>query len=91
MPISKSSVFFLACNLALFNTVSLYVNGVGSRSKEQYETANWHLRDEIKAGHQNIINEPLVAEDKILLPPLHVKLGIYKDFLKALELCQICD
>ena len=57
-----------------------------SWSKEQYKTVNWPLRDEIKAGHQNIINEPLITKDKTLLPPLHVKLGIYKNFLKAILL-----
>ena len=31
-----------------------FVCQLRSRSKEQYETVNWPLRDEIKAGHQNI-------------------------------------
>ena len=31
----------------------------------------------------NIINEPLVHRDKIIIPPLHIKLGLMKQFVKA--------
>jgi hypothetical protein len=34
-------------------------------------------------GRQNVINEPLVARDRIILPPLHIKLGLMKQFVKA--------
>jgi hypothetical protein len=36
-------------------------------------------------GGQNVINEPLVARDGIILPPLHIKLGLMKQFVKALN------
>jgi hypothetical protein len=36
-------------------------------------------------GGQNVINEPLVARDKIILPPLHIKLGMIKQFVKTLN------
>jgi hypothetical protein len=36
-------------------------------------------------GGQNVINEPLVARDIIILPPLHIKLGLMKQFVKALN------
>jgi hypothetical protein len=36
-------------------------------------------------GGQNVINEPLVARDRIILPPLHIKLGLMKQFVKALN------
>jgi hypothetical protein len=36
-------------------------------------------------GGQNVINEPLVARDGIILPPLHIKLGLMKQFLKVLN------
>ena len=32
-----------------------------------------------------MINEPLVDRDSILLPPLHIKLGLMKQFVKALD------
>jgi len=36
-------------------------------------------------GEQNVIDEPLVARDRIILPPLHIKLGLMKKFVKALN------
>ena len=33
----------------------------------------------------NVIREPLVSWEKVLLPPLHVKLGLVKQFVKALD------
>ena len=33
----------------------------------------------------NIVNNPLVDRHKILLPPLHIKLGLIKQFTKALD------
>jgi hypothetical protein len=35
-------------------------------------------------GTKNILNEPLVDPQKILLPPLHIKLGLMKQFVRAL-------
>ncbi|GBL76077.1 hypothetical protein AVEN_234381-1 [Araneus ventricosus] len=31
------------------------------------------------------MNEPLSASEKILLPPLHIKLGLMKNFVKAMD------
>jgi hypothetical protein len=36
-------------------------------------------------GGQNVINEHLVARDRIILPPLHIKLDLMKQFVKALN------
>ena len=36
-------------------------------------------------GARNIINEPLVDWEKILIPPLHMKLGLMKQFTIALD------
>lgn len=33
----------------------------------------------------NMLEEPLVERDKILFPPLHIKLGLIKQFVKALD------
>jgi len=56
-----------------------------SRAKDQYETSNWPLRQAYATGFQNIQYNPLVPTDKIRLPPLHIKLGIFKNFIKALD------
>ena len=34
---------------------------------------------------RNVINDPLVVRDRILFPPLHIKLGLIKLFTKALD------
>ena len=34
----------------------------------------------------NVRNRPLVPKDKALLPPLYIKLGVFKQFVKALKL-----
>ena len=36
-------------------------------------------------GEKNIKYEPLVKPEEVLLPPLHIKLGLMKQFLKALD------
>ena len=36
-------------------------------------------------GSMNVMNAPLVARDRIILPPLHIKLGLIKQFVKALN------
>ena len=53
-----------------------------SRAKDQYDTSNWPLRQAYTTGFQNIQYNPLVTTDKICLPPIHIKLGIFKTSLK---------
>ena len=57
-----------------------------SRADDQHwQRKDWPARDELVAGENNVINEPLVDRDSILLPPLHIKLGLMKQFVKALD------
>jgi hypothetical protein len=57
-----------------------------SRSKsEHWVRKEWPERNEFPVGQKNVINEPLVDPQKILLPPLHIKLGLMKQFVKALD------
>lgn len=51
----------------------------------QYQKRDWMLRTDFKLQHENVINIPLVPIQKILLPPLHIKLGIVKNFIKKLN------
>ena len=52
---------------------------------EHWTTKQWAPRNEMKLGEQNVINRPLVAREKIILPPLHIKLGLMKQFVKSLN------
>ena len=56
-----------------------------SRAKSSYWTQkSWPVRD-LVVGERNVINKPLVPQEKIILPPLHIKLGLMKQFVKALD------
>lgn len=57
-----------------------------SRDKQQHWTKrHWAVRKELTVGSDNVINLPLVDRDRIILPPLHIKLGIMKQFVKDLD------
>jgi len=36
-------------------------------------------------GEENVINPPLVLQENIFLPPVHIKLGLMKNFLKGMD------
>src|ERR1044072_4531343 len=45
----------------------------------------WPLRDRMQPGHKNVVREPLVDKCSVIVPPLHTKLGLMKNFVKALD------
>jgi len=53
--------------------------------QDHWKKVTWPLREKIAAGAANIVNDPLVDPEKILLPPLHIKLGLVKQFVRALD------
>ena len=56
-----------------------------SRAREKHWVeSNWPPRSTLKQGDPNILNEPLVDRKNIIFPPLHLKLGLMKQFVKAL-------
>jgi len=36
-------------------------------------------------GEKNVVNRPLILLEKIYLPPLHIKLGFMKNFVKGTD------
>ena len=58
-----------------------------SRDRAQHYTKKeWSVREELEPSRsKNVINTPLVDRDRILFPPLHIKLGLMKQFTKALD------
>lgn len=46
---------------------------------------DWPLRQRLEPGSKNVLHPSLVEPSKILLPPLHVKLGLMKNFVKAMD------
>ena len=52
---------------------------------KHYVRKHWPATDEIEQGKHNIKQKPLLQNDRIHLPPLHIKLGLFKQFVKALD------
>ena len=46
---------------------------------------NWPARKDLTPGSHNVPNSSLIEISKILLPPLHIKLGLAKQFVKTLK------
>ena len=50
-----------------------------------YKVKEWPARTENITGQKNISRPALVDKNKIFLPPLHIKLGLMKNFVKAMD------
>ncbi|RUS71032.1 hypothetical protein EGW08_021203 [Elysia chlorotica] len=50
-----------------------------------WDQKEWPVRTSLTVGEKNVINEPLVDRARIVFPPLHIKLGLMKQFVKALD------
>ena len=57
-----------------------------NRADEQHcVVKNWPTREDFTPGFHNVLNSPLIEWSKMLLPPLHIKLGLAKQFVKGLK------
>ncbi|GBM17131.1 hypothetical protein AVEN_251045-1 [Araneus ventricosus] len=52
--------------------------------KQHYINKEWPIRKTLDPGVKNIQRKNLVDPKKVLLPPLHIKLGLMKQFVKYL-------
>lgn len=50
-----------------------------------YQHKDWPGRGELVPGEYSVKQPPLVDHSRILLPPLHIQLGLMKSFVKALD------
>jgi len=50
-----------------------------------YSRKYWPARISLEPGIMNVENQPLVEPSKILLPSMHLKLGLMKNFVKAMN------
>lgn len=55
-----------------------------SRNKNLYEQRYWPQRKNATLGQFNVIHPALIEMKKIMMAPLHMKLGLMKNYLKAL-------
>jgi len=49
------------------------------------EERDWPQKKSLKIGEKNVQHPALAEWHKILLPPLHIKLGLMKNFVKAMD------
>ena len=56
-----------------------------SWADDHYAIRNWLSRHEFIPGSKSVKYQPLVDPDKVLLPSLHIKLGLVKSFVKRLQ------
>jgi hypothetical protein len=65
-----------------------------SRAKSQNWTPKqWPSRVALKPGYKNVVRDSLIDPRKVLLPHLHIKLGLIKQFVKGecfKYLCKKC-
>lgn len=52
---------------------------------EHYIKKDWPMRTNFIPGQRNVSENPLVEPNNIILPPLHIKLGLIKNFVKAMD------
>jgi hypothetical protein len=65
--------------------VLLFLCEWDSRAKTLYYLKrNWPQRKSLNVGEENVQHPELAEWHKILLPPLHIKLGLMKNFVKAM-------
>jgi hypothetical protein len=77
------AIFYVIYLALVLSSPASYVSGIDK--EEHWTRKNWPLRKNMEPGKLNVINNPLVERDKIILPTLHIKLGIMKQFVKALD------
>jgi hypothetical protein len=57
-----------------------------SRARDKHwDTVYWPEREQLQLRSKNVSNVSLVDHEKILLPPLHIKLVMMKQFVKTLD------
>ena len=65
-----------SCFLCLWNSKA---------DEHHYLVKNWLARKDLTPGFHNVLNSSLIERSKNLPPPLHIKLGLAKQFVKALK------
>jgi hypothetical protein len=69
------------CSLCEWNSIA---------RSQHWKQKQWPSRVSLTPGAKNIARGSLVDPQKVLFPPLHIKLGLMKQFLKALQTDKNC-
>lgn len=57
-----------------------------SRARQHHYIKKWSKRGDLKVGENNIKLKPLIKKENIILPPLHIKPELIKNFVEALHI-----
>jgi len=76
---------YLECNSGTQNTAPFLCEQDSRDKKNHYVNKPWPKRTSLKPGEKNVVNPPLILSEKIYLPPLHIKLGLMKNFVKGMD------
>ncbi|GBM22549.1 hypothetical protein AVEN_183979-1 [Araneus ventricosus] len=78
-------VCFLICQQRGYTKYPCFLCKWDRRACEKHWVqSNWLIRSDLKPGDPNILHQPLVDRKNIIFAPLHLKVGIMKQFVKAL-------
>ena len=58
--------------------------GQQGREKSLHQE-EWPKRESLTPGQKNVVHPSLVNSNMIILPSLHTKFGLFKNFIKALD------
>ena len=83
MPILKFSTPCLDFNWDTPSIPAYFAYGIADR-ENHYLNREWPHRETNVIGKFNVCNEPLIDIRHTILPPLHVKLGIVKQFVSCI-------
>ena len=64
------------CFLCLWNS---------REDSSHYAVKVWPTRQSPQIGRHNVCHQPLVSSANVFLPPFHIKLGLMKNFVKAMD------
>lgn len=67
------------------NIRASFVNGIVELVMNTTLEKNWPFRPNLAPGTKNMVREGLIPPDKVILPPLHIKLGLVKQLIKAMK------
>ncbi|XP_061404363.1 uncharacterized protein LOC133340279 isoform X2 [Lethenteron reissneri] len=68
-----------------YNSINILLDALSRDTKPHYHRQYWPQRTEFSVGRNNVKWEPLVDPRKVLMPPLHIKLGLLKQFVRSVD------
>ena len=69
-----------------FNKYCCFIGEWDSKTRSlHYSTKDWPARKSLEPGTTNVENQLLVEPSKILLSSTHLRLGLMKNFVKAMN------